>query len=243
MKKTINPYQLLAALYDAGEWGQFSQRYLQLLDIVSKKCNFNPQLIIDVACGTGILAAELHKRKYQIIGVDVSSEMIEVACRNHPNIKFLVEDIRFMKLGVEADLVTCAFDSMNYLLGDKQLSEACRNIHRHLRHEGYFLFDINTPAHYIKHISEVINREVAGKKFKQRIDYSEDSRIARITFDFCSGEIEEHIQRAYTNEEVTCHLSKSGFKVLETFQDLDLTPANEISERIFFFAQKIEHGK
>ena len=196
MKKTIKPYQLLAALYDAGEWGQFSLRYLQLLEILCEKCNFNPHLIIDAACGTGILAGELHKRNYRVIGVDVSPEMIGVARRNQPGIEFYVEDIRFVKLGIEADLIMCAFDSMNYFLDDKQLSEACKNIHRHLRPEGYFLFDFNTPAHYEKKSPFMIDQDIEGKKFKQTGEYNKERRIAKITFDFGSDDIEEHIQRA-----------------------------------------------
>ena len=243
MKKTIKPYQLLAALYDAGEWGQFSLRYLHLLDILSKKYNFNPHLIIDAACGTGILAGELHERNYKVLGVDVSLEMIEVARRKNPNIQLYVEDIRFMKLGMEADLITCVFDSINYLLDEAQLSQACQNIHKHLKHEGYFLFDFNTPAHYEKNSPFMIDQDIEGKKFKHTGEYNKERRIAKITFDFGNGGIEEHIQRAYTREEVTSQLSKSGFRVLEVFQDFELTPPNETSERIFFLAQKIGHRK
>jgi SAM-dependent methyltransferase len=243
VKKAIKPYQLLATLYEAGGWADFSLKYLQLIDILSKKYNIMSKLIIDVACGTGKLAAELYKRNYRVIGVDISPEMIEVARRKNPNIQFYVADIKFMKLGVEADLVTCAFDSMNYLLDDLQLSEVCQNIYRHLKHEGYFLFDFNTPAHYEKKSPFTIDQDIEGKKFKHTGEYNKERRIAKITFDFGNGEIEEHIQRAYTTEDVASCLSTSGFKVLEVFQDFESTPPNETSERVFYFAQKIEHGK
>lgn len=234
----MRPYERLATLYDKGEWGNFGLRYSKLLEILFKKYNFKPQVVFDVACGTGILVRELHKQNYQVIGVDISPEMIEVAKKNTPNAEFFVEDIQSMKLNINVDLITCAFNSLNYLLNDKQIYDAFKTINSHLKHKGYFLFDVNTPTHYSEKDSIVIDRDIDGVKFKQKLKYDAQNRIIRIIFDFGYGQSEEHIQRAYTFEEISSLLSKSHFTLLEYFQDFELNPPTDKSDRIFFFAQR-----
>lgn len=238
MKKIRRPYQRLATLYDSGKWGEFSMGYLELFDTLFKKYNFTPQLIIDIACGTGNLIAELHKRDYHVIGVDISPEMIEVARKNNPNIRFHVEDMTCMNLGIEADLVTCAFDSINYLLDNKQLNEAFKTVYKHLKHGGFFFFDVNTPFHYEKKHFGMIARDIDGIKFKQKLKYDKENRTAKITFDFGNRQIEEHTQKAYTSDEIVNLLSDNNFVLIESFQDFALNPPKKESERIFFFAQK-----
>ena len=238
MNKKIRSYQRLATLYNKGEWGNFGLTYSNLLDILIKKYNFRPQVIIDIACGTGNLIAELHKRDYHVIGVDISPEMIEVARKNNPNIRFHVEDMTCMNLGIEADLVTCAFDSINYLLDNKQLNEAFKTVNKHLKHGGFFLFDVNTPFHYEKKHFGMIDHDIDGIKFKQNLKYDKENRTVKITFDFGNKQIEEHTQKAYTSDEIVNLLSDNNFVLIESFQDFALNPPKKESERIFFFAQK-----
>lgn len=147
-----------------------------------------------------------------------------------------------MRLDIEADLITCAFDSINYLLNKEDLVDAFVTINQHLKPFGIFFFDVNTPTHYMAKGSGVIERDIDGVEFKQILEYDEEKEIAKITFDFQDDLNEEHIQRAYTLGEITSYLNKSGFKVMEVFQDFELTPPKEESDRIFFFAQKIDNG-
>jgi len=234
----LNPYQRLATLYDKGEWGNFGLRYSNLLETLFKKYNFKPQVILDIACGTGILVRELNKRNYQVIGVDISPEMIEVAKKNTPNAEFFVEDIRSMQININADLITCAFNSLNYLLNDKQIYDAFKTINRHLKPKGYFLFDVNTPSHYAEKNSVVVDRDIGGVRFKQKLKYEVQNRIVRITFDFQDGQIEEHVQKAYTSEEIVSFLGKTNFRLLEVFQNFDMDPPTKESERLLFLAEK-----
>lgn len=234
----MRPYQRLATLYDKGEWGSFGLRYSKLLETIFKKHNFKPQVIIDVACGTGRLIRELHKQNYKLIGIDISPEMIEVAKKNNPDVEFFVADVRSMQLNINVDLITCAFNSLNYLSNDKQIYEAFKTINKHLKHKGYFLFDVNTPTHYAETDSIVVDRDISGVQFKQKLKYNKEKEIVKISFDFGNGQSEEHIQRAYTFEEISSLLSKSDFTLLECFQDFELNPPTDKSDRIFFFTQR-----
>lgn len=102
---------------------------------------------IDLACGTGTIALELARRGWEVEGVDASAEMLDVA-RGRPGaegVRWTPGDMRTFEAGKPVDLVTCAFDSVNYLLDPKDLRACFRQVAAHLAPGGRFLFDAITP--------------------------------------------------------------------------------------------------
>jgi len=142
-------YDKFAAIYQRGPYLRFSQnlansvfpQYLVEMDI-------HPQHVLDLACGEGSFAIEMSKLGYQVTGVDQSSQMIslaeEQAQQEGQEIQFVVEDMRAIAYNSEFDLVTCLFDSLNYLLTFKDLHQTFMNIYHALSPGGFFIFDMNT---------------------------------------------------------------------------------------------------
>jgi len=101
----------------------------------------------DIACGTGLFVEYICSRAITVFGVDVSPEMLEAArARNAGNqAVFFQQDFVSLQLPEQVDLVTCNFDSLNYLLSTGDLQAALVRFARSLAPGGHAVFDMNTP--------------------------------------------------------------------------------------------------
>ncbi len=101
----------------------------------------------DVACGTGLFVEYICGKAEVVYGVDISPEMLEAAGeRNAGNqAVFLEQSFTELALPQRVDLVTCNFDSLNYLLDPDDLQEALRRFANSLSPGGHAVFDMNTP--------------------------------------------------------------------------------------------------
>ncbi|MFA4852107.1 MAG: class I SAM-dependent methyltransferase [Bacteroidales bacterium] len=233
----MKPYEKLAFLYQS-HWGKFSLGYLNLLKHIFTKFKFYPSTILDIACGTGDLIAKLHKDGFQVIGTDISTEMIKVAKTKNPSLKLAVKDMSKLKLNKTFDLIICAFDSLNYLKNEKQIDSTFSKVHKHLNKSGFFVFDVNTPNLYEAKHHGIIERKIKGIKFKQILKYDPVKKLAYTTFRFSDKDKEKHVQKAYTKDEITKKLIFHDFKIVDMYGDLRFNKANNKSERIFYIAKK-----
>ena len=128
-------YDEVMAELDYDLWLEFIEPYLNKGDSV-----------LDLACGTGTLATMLRLSGYDSEGLDLSESIIEIANEkkkiNHLDIPFHVMDMTKFNLGKKYDMVTCFFDSVNFLSDKKQIDKLFDCVYRHLKPNGYFIFDI-----------------------------------------------------------------------------------------------------
>lgn len=120
---------------DYTDWLNFIEPYL------NKESN-----ILDLACGSGTLAILLKLKGYNVEGLDLSSSIIDVAKEkakmHHLNIPFYVDDMTSFKLNKKYDIITCFFDSVNFLENKDKLNKLFENVYNHLNDDGLFIFDI-----------------------------------------------------------------------------------------------------
>jgi len=144
------PYEMLATLYDVAGWGEFAVRMAdRVLALAAGHGLREIHHIVDVACGTGIAVAKFAAAGYRVTGVDRSPQMLaqarkRVAQAGLQGITFVEADMRDFTLDQPADLVTCMFDSLNYLLAEADLAAAFRCAAAALRDGGLYVFDMNT---------------------------------------------------------------------------------------------------
>jgi SAM-dependent methyltransferase len=144
------PYEVLATLYDVAGWGAFSERMAErVLPLAVKHGLGEICHIVDVACGTGIAATRFARAGYRVTGVDRSPQMLaqarkRVAEAGLQGITLVEADMRDFALDEPADLVTCIYDSLNYLLEVADLAAAFRCAAVALRGGGLYIFDMNT---------------------------------------------------------------------------------------------------
>lgn len=144
MKKA--PYSALGGVFeylnvDCGyeEWSQYLIEKLRALP--SGACG------ADVGCGNGYFTRAFKKAGYNVVGIDLSEEMLSEAARlaakDGLKLEFLIGDITKLKLPSAADFITAVNDCLNYVAKDK-LIKAFRRVYANLKKGGLFIFDISS---------------------------------------------------------------------------------------------------
>lgn len=207
--------------------------------------------VLDLACGTGSLTAELALRGYEMIGVDKSAEMLAVAvdkCRDLPIEPpiFLNQSMEKLDLYGTIDACVCCLDSINYVTRPAALKRAFSRVHLFLIPGGLFVFDVKTPGALQNADGEVFLDETEETFCVWRADYSPRRRILTYGMDIFRarndgtwdrGE-EVHEEFAYTPDELEQFLKDSGFVDIRRWGNLKLRSPQTGEERMFFTARK-----
>ena len=213
-------------------------------------------LVVELGCGTGSFTQIMKKKGYDIMGIDMSPEMLNIA-RNKAaeaelDIMYLEQDMRELDLYCTAGTIVSVCDSINYLLEDEDVIETFRLVNNFLYPGGIFIFDFNTLYKYRDVIGDTTiaeNREDCS--FIWDNYYHEEEHINEYDltiFVRTSGEedvfrrfSETHYQRGYTVEDMKYYLKEAGLELV-TIVDADThkAPTAE-SQRIYIVAR--EKGK
>jgi SAM-dependent methyltransferase len=104
-----------------------------------------PAKILDIGCGTGGHLVTLAKRGYDVVGVDKSEWMVEFAKekvrRYGLGARFFVADVLDLKLDEKFDACISMFAVVNYIVKTDDIIKGFKNVRRHLKHGGLFIFD------------------------------------------------------------------------------------------------------
>jgi ubiquinone/menaquinone biosynthesis C-methylase UbiE len=239
-------YSGLARFYDILLGNGFANRASENFDHLRRYYGLRPDSAADVACGTGTFILYLSSLGIRrIYGVDCSAEMLRIALdKNKANEAcFLLQDFHSLCLPEPVDLITCNFDSLNYMLTEKDLLLALRRFHANLAPRGVLYFDIisfHQPWNARRPFQE--RRTWAGGEFWRRMHL--DPRNGRQISLICMRlgnriYLEEHHQRAYPIEVMVALLKQAGLNLVESRDFYTRQPVNRQTRRIIFVAQKV----
>lgn len=233
----LKPYEKLSKFYKK-DWGKESVRYTDLVSNVINTYSLSVNSLLDIACGTGILATELKNMNFEVSGIDISEDMINVAKETTIEIDFKVADMKNFNLNKKFDIITCAFDSINYITNNIDMKKTMKNIFNHLVDSGLFIFDINTPSLYEDRHFGTIDRIFDDIHFKQILEYDRVNRLGKTVFDFGNNELETHVQKAYTVEEMDEFLLNADFEIMGRYKNLKLSPIEDRTYKVFYVVKK-----
>lgn len=228
-----------AAVYN-DTWPNFSAKLWPFIAEMVRQRVPEARNWLDLCCGTGRLLEILAREGYSATGLDASPHMLRYARRNAPGARLVRGDVRSFKVGKEFDVITCLFDSLNYLTRKRDLARAFHAARRHLREGGLFLFDLNT----FEGLQDRWNRASVGRYRGGLIvvETSFDAKRARgrchITGFLREGRFyrkfeEEHIQRGYRSEEVDDLLTQSGL-AFRNYDGRSLSKPRKRSDRLVY---------
>ena len=245
-------YDFLAGCYDRftrdvgyTRWADYIQRHFTRRGLPGNT-------VLDLACGTGSLTWELARRGYEMIGVDLSPDMLAQAADKAdsdvdvPPI-FLCQSMDKLDLYGTIDACVCCLDSVNYVTNPRKLQKAFERVHLFLMPGGLFIFDFNTPTKLQAMDGQVFLDETEDAYCVWRGDYSPRRRICSYFMDIFAldGETglwergeELHEEYAYTPEELTQFLRNAGFRDIRQYGELSMRRPQPNEQRIFFVARK-----
>jgi ubiquinone/menaquinone biosynthesis C-methylase UbiE len=247
-------YDQFAAIYQRGPYLRFSQsladtvlpEYMEEMGIVPKK-------ILDIACGEGSLAVTMAEKGYHVTGIDQSLQMVELAqdraLAAGVEVDFRVEDMRSLPFVDEFDLVTCFFDSLNYMLTVADLQEAFLGAYRALHPRGYYIFDMNTvyglAVDWMRQETYIQNEtDDFIELHRQEFDYENTIASMFVTVFQKKGDLwerfeEVHRERGYPIADIQFLLNTIGFEIAGMYGSLSKrTSVQNTSSRVWFAARK-----
>jgi len=248
----MSSYEFLAGCYDRftydvdyAAWADYIEKHFRRRGLPGKT-------VLDLACGTGSLTRELALRGYEMIGVDLSPEMLAEAAEKNRDVgevppMFLCQPMEKLDLYGTIDACVCCLDSVNYVTDPKKLQRAFERVHLFLMPGGLFLFDVNTPEKLEGLDGQVFLDETEDAYCVWRAEYSRRSKVCSYFMDIFqldpeTGQWERgeelHRERAYTIRELTGYLEQAGFRDIQVFGDLKLRRPKPGEGRVFFVARK-----
>ena len=264
----MEAYTSFATVYDTfmdnvpyEEWGEY---------IYSLLCRYGVRdgIVLDLGCGTGTMTEILAGYGYDMIGVDNSEDMLELAMEKRiasgHDILYLLQDMREFELYGTVRAVVSVCDSVNYITEPEELAGVFRLVNNYLDPGGIFLFDFNTEYKYREVMGDCTIAEDRGPcSFIWDNCYYEEERINEYDLTLFIREgtapgqnegaeeddteengalyrkyTETHFQRGYTLEEIRELLSSAGL-IFQAAYDMDTREAaGEKSERVCVIARE-----
>jgi ubiquinone/menaquinone biosynthesis C-methylase UbiE len=248
-------YQAYAPFYDGSGQLRFAVLMAQYLAELLLRHPVAGQRALDLACGTGTLALDLADKGWDVVGLDGSAAMLALARAKAANldtpgrVAFVLGDMRDLVFGPWSfDLVTCVYDSLNYLLVEDELAACFRSAARALAPGGLLVADMNT-RHFLEHdwgTCEVIEQAGLVQVSQSYFDpatacstmvltgFAGDDEHGYLRFD------ETHIERAYDPPVVAETLAAAGLVVEGIYDCFTFQPVGDRTQRIAWVARKSE---
>ncbi len=245
-------YSNFAEFYDElMQDADYKKRTAYLLKLF-KKYGKKPNLLLDVACGTGGFSNEFAKQKIEVIGVDMSEEMLSIARERSAemglDVLYLCQKAEELDLYGTVDGVVCCLDSLNHITDYKKLCKAFSKISLFLEPECLFIFDVNTEYKHREILGDNVFVSDNGNLYcVWANNYNEKNNIVDISLDFFEKRgdsymrlSEEFSERAYCGEELKSALEAAGLRIMDIFDDMTENPLNEKSQRAIYVTKKVK---
>ena len=178
----MDAYTSFARVYDMFMDNVPYEEWCDYITGLLKEYGISNGLVLDLGCGTGSMTELLAARGFDMIGVDCSEDMLEIALEKRMasgrDILYLQQDMRDLELYGTVRAVVCLCDSINYLLDVQDLETVFRLVNNYLDPGGIFIFDLNTEYKYREVLAD---RTIAENRdegsFIWDNYYDEESRI------------------------------------------------------------------
>jgi SAM-dependent methyltransferase len=242
--RTVEAYSRLAGVYDEivvdpchGSWAGF-------LDGLWRADDQGVHSVLDVCCGTGLLAAELAALGYRVVGVDASAEMLGVARdRIGSDAAFHQAWLPALPVAGPFDAAVSTFDGLNYL-GPDDLRLTFASMARVLRAGGWLVFDLHTDTMLEFTVANpVAVGEQAGNRFVLTSTVDRETRICDTTIEVLESSdgdpyAETHRVYFHAAEDVAAMLVAAGFDSLRRTDEYTPAPVDAATLRATWIARR-----
>ena len=250
MQEEYEIYGGFASVYDEFMDNIPYNAWYEYLHGLLKEYGISDGIVVDIACGTGEITRRLSQDGYDMIGIDISKDMLNIARQKcDPDVLLLCQDMRQMDLYGTAKAMVCLCDGMNYLCRKEDLLQALQRVRLFMDHGGIFIFDMKTPYFYQDILGDrtiTDNREDASYIWENF--YDRDTRINEYLLtvyeladeerDLFVRTDEVHRQKAYMEEEVKKAIEESGMQCMAVYNAFTKDAPDEQTQRMYFVVRK-----
>ncbi len=247
----MESYKEFSNIYDSlilqdVDYKQWADYYFKLF----AKYKVDPKLVLDLGCGTGSLTCEMSKRGCEMIGVDLSEDMLliaqEKAMEQGQNIIFLNQDMSKFKLYGSVNAIISSLDCVNYLTRESQLKSLFRQVAFYLEPDGVFIFDVNSEYKMKKILgNNTFTYDTEDIFYVWESKFNEKTNVCDYHLTFFENDDEVYFrtdehqkQRLYTYEEIEHAAQSAGLKIAACYGDKTLRKPSKKCERFFYIIRK-----
>lgn len=233
-------------LTDNVEYEKRADYFCRLLSM----CGIKQGILLELGCGTGSMLLQMEKRGFDVIGVDSSIGMLNVArqkaAENSEKILLLNQNMQEIDLFGTIDCAICVLDGINHLVDSEDVKATFKKVSLFMNKGGAFAFDVNTVYKHKKILSD--------NSFVYDFDdlfcvwqnnYNPEDNSVDIALDFFEEENgayyrsgESFSEKAYELSEISEWLGDEGFEIVGIYDDMTFENVKPTSERAVFLAKK-----
>lgn len=245
-------YETFAHVYDEimddslyEKWLAFTKRHLRS----------DQKKVLELACGTGILALKLAEDGYDVTALDISQDMLAVAsermAKEYPEesfVQFIQGDMMALsEVGENYQAVTCYSDSLCYMSDALEVQQVFDEVYRVLDNDGTFIFDVHSAYKIEKLFKDFeFQYETDDYAFLWHSELEDKplSVVHELSFyirkknNLFERYLEDHHERTYHLDHYLTMLESAGFTNVEVYADFTDEAPTDTSERLFFVAHK-----
>lgn len=227
-----------AEYYDKFNAGKNYEKEVDFIENVLRKFGVHGKKILDLGCGTGLHEKEFFDRGYEVSGLDLSPEMIEIAKKRNPSCKFFVGDMSGFELNEKFDAVITMFSAMGYLTENSQIKNFFESAKKHLKEDGLLVLDVWNGLGVMNELptSREKSADIGNLKITRRSfpDLDSKNHVNNVRFNvnvFENGNLvddydENHQVRFFFPQELKKYGEDAGFELLH------LCPSYEIDSNL-----------
>lgn len=256
----MSSYRKFAYVYDQLMEDMPYPDWLRFAREAWEKHGSMPKSVVELGCGTGSITIPLVNSGFEVIGIDLSADMLSVARRKmegtsqgsrlyrEGSIRWVQQDMREWEVPEPVDAVISFCDCFSYLLEERDVVSAFAHTYQGLKPGGIFLFDVHHPNTIIRYAEEqpfVWDDRSVSYIWTCELDAPRCeiehhlSIFAKEDWSDLYRRFEEtHVQRAYDPEWMKTELVKAGFRDVQCYADFKWVEPGDDAQRLFYVAVK-----
>ena len=217
-------YEKYAAVYDAMSARDHAADADAVRRVIAASTTRPVRSLLDVACGTGTHLEHLRGHYDEIVGLDLSGEMLAVAAQRLPGVRLVEGDMLAFDLGRRFDAVTCLGSAIGYARTPENLERAVARMAQHLAPGGVLLLEpfVSPEVWEWGHVGSRFV-ETPSLKIAYFATTGEPGPVANMTFHYL---VAEKDQVTYFNEEHALGLFTSD-QLVEAFRSAGLRTTHD----------------
>ena len=223
--------------------------WVDYVESILRRLKYEPEDVLDLCCGTGQVGAEMERRGYDAVGIDIAEGMVRRCYERGPVLPAAVMDATDLGLRRESlDLVVALYDSLNYIVDPDGLQRCFEGVSRGLRAGGLMIFDLNTErALRIGLFTQNNVNSTEPLEYRWKSHWDDERRLCRVEMKFRwrgPGEkvefSETHYERAYDDDEIREMLARAGMETLRVFEAYTFHEPGAFSNRVYYVARALK---